>query len=154
MIFWSRFLSVVFVIEKMNRTNKSTGILSVTSQLIVKANQFNIKRIYEESSEDDGYRVLVDRLWPRGVSKEEARLDEWLKVIAPSTELRKWFDHDSDKFDEFAERYKGELTQKEHEVDHLLDIARSHRITLLYAAKDEEHNHAKVLKEFLEGQLN
>jgi uncharacterized protein YeaO (DUF488 family) len=68
--------------------------------------QIQIKRIYEDYSEDDGYRVLVDRLWPRGVSKEEARLDEWCKEIAPSTELRKWFDHDPDKFEEFSNRYK------------------------------------------------
>lgn len=112
--------------------------------------QLQTKRIYEDPSREDGYRVLVDRLWPRGVSKEEARLDEWLKEIAPSTELRKWFDHDPNKFDEFSGRYKGELTQKEKVVDHLLKIAEEQHVTLLYAAKDEEHNHAKVLKEFLE----
>ncbi len=113
--------------------------------------RIRIKRIYEEYSEDDGYRVLVDRLWPRGVSKEEARLDEWLKEIAPSTELRKWFDHDPDRFDEFSDRYKGELTQKKEVVDRLLNIAAEEQsVTLLYAAKDEENNHAKVLKEFLE----
>lgn len=113
-----------------------------------------IKRIYEEYSEDDGYRVLVDRLWPRGVSKEEARLDEWLKEIAPSTGLRKWFDHDPDKFDEFSARYKGELTRKEEVADHLLTIAEKQNVTLLYAAKDEEHNHAKVLKDFLEATIS
>ncbi|PAU93330.1 hypothetical protein CK503_12555 [Aliifodinibius salipaludis] len=114
--------------------------------------QFYIKRIYEECAEDDGYRVLVDRLWPRGVSKKEAWLDEWLKEIAPSTELRKWFDHDPDKFDEFSDRYKSELTQKEEVVEHLLKIAEEQKITLLYAAKDEGHNHAQVLKEFLENK--
>ncbi|WP_440999273.1 DUF488 domain-containing protein [Fodinibius sp. SL11] len=86
--------------------------------------QFYIKRIYEECAEDDGYRVLVDRLWPRGVSKKEAWLDDWLKEIAPSTELRKWFDHDHDKFKEFQNRYKEELTQKEKVVDHLLNVAK------------------------------
>ncbi|GAA5521401.1 DUF488 domain-containing protein [Aliifodinibius salicampi] len=112
-----------------------------------------IKRIYEEYSEDDGYRVLVDRLWPRGVSKEEAGLDEWCKEIAPTTELRKWFNHDPGKFEEFANRYKGELIQKEEEVNHLIDKTEKQHVTLLYAAKDEDHNHALVLKEFLNEQL-
>lgn len=108
-----------------------------------------LKRIYEDPVEDDGYRVLVDRLWPRGVSKKAARLDEWLKDIAPSTELRKWFDHDSDKFEEFSKRYQGELTQKEEVVNQLLEKAKNQQVTLLYAAKDEQLNHAVVLKEFL-----
>lgn len=112
--------------------------------------RFQIKRIYEKPSEDDGCRILVDRLWPRGVSREEARLDEWLKDIAPSTELRKWFDHDPDKFDEFSDRYKGELARKEAAIDRLLTAAEEQRVTLLYAARDEAHNHAIVLKEFLE----
>lgn len=111
---------------------------------------FQIKRIYEEPSDGDGYRVLVDRLWPRGVSKERAQLDQWCKEIAPSTELRKWFDHDAHKFDEFDKRYKGELTDKEEIVNHLLEIASNQPVTLLYAAKDEEHNHALVLKELLD----
>ncbi len=111
---------------------------------------FKAKRIYEKYSEDDGYRVLVDRLWPRGVSKEDAQLDEWLKEIAPSTDLRKWFDHDPDKFEAFSKRYKGELTDREEVVDHLLAKGREQQVTLLYAAKDKEHNHVKVLKEFLE----
>lgn len=84
------------------------------------------------------------------MSKKEARLDEWLKEIAPSNGLRKWFDHDPDKFGEFSDRYKGELTQKEEVIDHLLKIAEEQKVTLLYAAKDEENNHAIVLKEFLE----
>lgn len=112
--------------------------------------QLQIKRIYEDPSQADGYRVLVDRLWPRGVSKEDAQLDEWLKEIAPSTKLRKWFDHDPDKFDEFSDRYKGELSRKEEVVDRLLNIAEEQRVTLLYAARDETHNHATVLKEFLD----
>lgn len=111
---------------------------------------FKVKRIYEEPSDNDGYRVLVDRLWPRGVSKEEARLDEWLKEIAPSTELRKWFAHDPDKFDEFANRYKGELIQKEEVIDHLFEIEKEQNVTLIYAARDEINNHAIVLKDFLE----
>lgn len=118
------------------------------------AASFQIKRIYETPSDEDGYRVLVDRLWPRGVSKEQAQLDEWLKEIAPSTELRKWFDHDANKFDEFAERYKGELADREEAVNHLLEIAAKQQVTLLYAAKDENHNHALVLKNFLKNRAN
>jgi len=121
--------------------------------LIVEPNQFKTKRIYEDPSDDDGYRVLVDRLWPRGVSKEEAQLDEWLKDIAPSTELRKWFDHDPDKFGEFAKRYKGELTNRAEAVDHLLETAGKQQVTLLYAAKDDIHNHVKVLNDFLDDHI-
>lgn len=121
--------------------------------MIVEPNQFKTKRIYEDPSDDDGYWVLVDRLWPRGVSKEEAQLDEWLKDIAPSTELRKWFDHDPDKFGEFAKRYKGELTNRAEAVDHLLETAGKQQVTLLYAAKDDIHNHVKVLNDFLDDHI-
>ncbi|TYP94823.1 Uncharacterized conserved protein YeaO, DUF488 family [Fodinibius salinus] len=116
-------------------------------------NQLKTKRIYEDYSKDDGFRLLVDRLWPRGVSKEEARLDKWIKDIAPSTELRKWFDHDPDKFDEFSKRYKGELTNRDKTVNYLLEKAEQKKITLLYAARDKDYNHANVLKEFLEKKL-
>lgn len=136
-----------------NEQNKYVWYLKITLLLIVKPSQFKTKRIYEDPSKDDGYRVLVDRLWPRGVSKEEARLDEWLKEIAPSTDLRKWFDHDPDKFDEFANRYKGELTQKEEVIESSLKKAEEQTVTLLYAAKDEKHNHALVLKDFLEEHI-
>jgi len=111
-----------------------------------------IKRIYEEPADDDGCRVLVDKLWPRGVSKEDAHLDEWNKDVAPSTELRKCFDHDPDKFEGFSQRYKGELTDKEEELRSLLEQT-GEKLTLLYAAKDENHNHAIVLKEFLENHF-
>lgn len=113
---------------------------------------FQKKRIYEEPYEEDGYRVLVDRLWPRGVSKEQAQLDEWLKEIAPSPELREWFNHDPDRFDEFRQRYENELREKDEPVKHLIEQANQQTVTLLYAAKDETHNHAVVLKEFLEDQ--
>ena len=122
--------------------------------MIVKPNQFKTKRIYEDPSKDDGYRVVVDRLWPRGVSKEDAQLDKWLKEIAPSIALRKWFDHDPDKFEEFDERYKVELTNKEEAVSHLLEMVEKQQVTLLYAAKDDIHNHVKVLKDFLDKQVN
>jgi len=114
-----------------------------------KESAFRVKRIYEDASDDDGYRVLVDRLWPRGVSKERAHLDEWMKGIAPSTELRKWFNHDKEKFDEFKTRYFEELEKKEEPVNALLEKGKSGLVTLLYAAKDQEHNHALVLKEYL-----
>ncbi len=114
-----------------------------------------IKRIYEAPSSGDGFRVLVDRLWPRGVSKEEARLDEWLKEIAPSSELRRWFDHDPEKFDEFRKRYEAELAEKEEAVELLESAAEEDgTLTLLYAAKDETHNHAVVLRDFLRRRTN
>lgn len=109
-----------------------------------------IKRIYEEPSEDDGYRVLVDRLWPRGVSKEDAKLDEWMKEVAPSTELRKWYDHDTDKFEAFRQRYHAELNEREEVLNRLLKIAGQQKVTLLYAARDEQHNQAVVLRAYLE----
>lgn len=114
---------------------------------------FKTKRIYEAPADDDGYRVLVDRLWPRGISKEDAQLDEWLKKVAPSSELRKWFDHDPGKFEEFRNRYKVELIDREEPVNKLLEIAGDQPVTLLYAAKDKTHNHAVVLRQFLENRI-
>ena len=110
------------------------------------------KRIYEDPANNDGYRVLVDRLWPRGVSKEKAKLDEWMKEIAPTDELRKWFDHDPDKFDEFKKRYKKELEDKSDLIEQLVEKSEEKKVTLLYGAKDEQNNQAVVLKELLEGQ--
>ncbi|MEZ6190217.1 MAG: DUF488 family protein [Phycisphaerales bacterium] len=96
-----------------------------------------IKRVYDEPSEQDGTRVLVDRLWPRGLAKDDAALDIWAKDLAPSTELRKWFDHDPDRFKQFAERYRRELSENRSAVDAFLgQIDRRKRLTLLYAAKD------------------
>lgn len=108
------------------------------------------KRIYEDPDPADGYRVLVDRLWPRGVSKEEAELDEWCKEVAPSDELRKWFDHDPDRWEEFRERYRNELNERRSECRQLIDRCDGNRLSLLYAAKDTEHNHARVLRDELE----
>ena len=112
----------------------------------------NIKRVYDDKSQDDGYRVFIDRLWPRGVKKEDAHFDEWLKDLAPSTELRKWFDHDPDRFDEFRKRYKKELQEHKDDLDKLRKRAKAEKITLLYAAKDREMNNAVVVKEILEGE--
>ena len=110
----------------------------------------NIKRVYDDKSDDDGYRVFIDRLWPRGVKKEDAHFEEWLKDLAPTTELRKWFDHDPERFDEFRKRYKKELQDHKEELEKLRNKANSEKITLLYAAKDEEMNNAVVMKEVLE----
>ena len=104
-----------------------------------------IKRIYDQPQSEDGYRVLVDRLWPRGISKEEAALDEWLKDIGPSNELRKWFGHIPERFPEFEQKYLDELKEKSTLTDHLKTIAQQKTITLLYSAKDQQHNQAVVL---------
>ncbi len=112
-----------------------------------------LKRIYEDASSDDGYRVLVDRLWPRGISKERAALDEWLKEIAPSTALRKWFGHKPERYAEFKQRYKAELDDKKDSLDHLCDIADKEKLTLLFGAKNETQNQAVVLKEVLEATV-
>ncbi len=111
--------------------------------------EIQIKRIYDEPTEGDGYRVLVDRLWPRGISKKDARLDEWAKEIAPSPELRKWFDHKEERFQEFERRYREELTAKAEELHRLKALAKRESVTLLYGAKDPAINNAVVLKELL-----
>ena len=106
-----------------------------------------IKRVYEKPEKDDGIRILVDRLWPRGLTKEKAGIDLWLKDIAPSTELRKWFGHDPVKWKEFRKRYSNELKKNEEQVSLLKDKMKKGTVTLVYGAKDEEHNEALVLKE-------
>lgn len=112
-----------------------------------------IKRAYDEVEEDDGYRILIDRLWPRGISKEKLQLDEWHKEIAPSTELRKWFHQNSGNFDEFRKRYRQELKNSEEEVNKLVSKAHNSLITLIYASKDRNQNHALILKEYIENEL-
>ncbi|MDH7786217.1 uncharacterized protein YeaO (DUF488 family) [Ochrobactrum sp. 19YEA23] len=109
-----------------------------------------LKRIYEAPSSDDGYRVLVDRVWPRGMTKEKAAIDLWAKDIAPSTELRKWFNHDSAKWGEFQKRYLAELQDRLPDLKALVAKAGDVPLTLLYGAKDEEHNQAVVLHEFMQ----
>lgn len=108
-----------------------------------------LKRAYEPPSEMDGYRVLIDRLWPRGVKKEDLALDAWLKEIAPSTELRKWFAHDPEKWQEFCTRYVSELQQKEDAIATLREKSQSGTLTLVFSAKDIQHNDAVVLKQYL-----
>jgi uncharacterized protein YeaO (DUF488 family) len=108
------------------------------------------KRIYALPSESDGYRVLVDRLWPRGVSRARASINLWLRDVAPSTELRKWYGHDVERWPAFAERYRDELAGRTELLDALGDIERRHgTVTLLFAARDELHNEAEVLAEVL-----
>jgi len=108
-----------------------------------------LKRAYEPPERLDGYRVLIDRLWPRGVSKQEAQLDEWARELAPSSELRRWFGHDPAKFDEFRRRYREELAAQEETLRELRRRARAGTLTLVYGARDSEHNDAVVLAEVL-----
>jgi uncharacterized protein YeaO (DUF488 family) len=107
------------------------------------------KRAYEPADESDGYRVLIDRLWPRGVSRERAELDEWIKELAPSGELRQWFGHDPARFDEFRRRYADELRSQRPLLTALRRRARLGTLTLVYSARDTEHNDAVVLAEVL-----
>lgn len=109
-----------------------------------------LKRAYEPAHKKDGQRILIDRLWPRGIKKEEAALDLWLKDAAPSTALRKWFSHDPRKWVEFQRRYRAELDGNREAVRPLLDAAKKGPVTLVYGARDEEHNGAIVLKAWLE----
>lgn len=111
-----------------------------------------LKRVYDSAADSDGARVLVDRVWPRGVSKDKAALDEWLKSVAPSSDLRKWFGHDPDKWDEFCRRYRQELADDEHAegMERLRSLHDAGRVTLVFAAKDETYNQAVVLKDVLE----
>jgi uncharacterized protein YeaO (DUF488 family) len=113
-----------------------------------------LKRIYDDPSGSDGFRVLVDRLWPRGVEKERAELDMWFKDIAPSPELRKWYGHDAGKWNEFKRRYFEELRESGDKIGGLLEKAKNGTVTLLYAARDEEHNNAVVLKEFMKMKMD
>jgi uncharacterized protein YeaO (DUF488 family) len=115
--------------------------------------KIKIKRIYEEPAKDDGMRILVDRLWPRGLTKQRADIDLWLKDIAPSTELRKWFGHDPEKWKEFRKRYNEELKKNTEQIEILEKQLKKGTVTLLYGAKDEEHNEALVLKESLPANL-
>jgi uncharacterized protein YeaO (DUF488 family) len=109
----------------------------------------NLKRAYEPPAQADGIRILVDRLWPRGVRKSDARIDRWLKDIAPSAELRRWFGHDPARWDEFRRRYRFELSAHTDLLNELRAIAREGQLTLIYAARDEEHNDAVVLRDLL-----
>lgn len=110
--------------------------------------KIQIKRVYEKPDPKDGFRILVDRLWPRGLTKEKAAVDLWLKDVAPSTELRKWFGHDPEKWKEFQKKYLKELKENKEAVDTLKEHLKKGTVTLLYAAKDEAHNEAEMLKDY------
>ena len=115
--------------------------------------QVGIKRVYEQAADEDGIRILVDRLWPRGVSKERAALSGWLKDVAPSPDLRRWWHHDPDRFEDFACRYRTELDDNPA-LEDLLSIVREHdRTTLVYAAKDPAVNHALILRDYIRQAL-
>jgi uncharacterized protein YeaO (DUF488 family) len=113
----------------------------------------SLKRVYEPAARDDGTRILVDRLWPRGVSTEKAHVDLWLRDIAPSDDLRKWFGHDADKWPQFRKWYRGEISRRPDLLEPIKDALARGDVTLLYAAKDEAHNNAVVLKDRLERGL-
>ncbi|MBV8106715.1 MAG: DUF488 domain-containing protein [Hyphomicrobiales bacterium] len=116
------------------------------------APDIRVKRLYDPPDRNDGARVLVDRLWPRGSRKETTKLTLWPKDIAPSAELRQWFGHDPARFAEFSRRYRAELTASKDAVSRLEDLMKTGRVTLLYAAHDENHNHARVLADYLKGR--
>ncbi len=114
--------------------------------------EIRVKRIYEPPEAADGYRLLVDRLWPRGVSRESASLDAWMKEIAPSSELRRWFGHDASRWWEFKQRYAVELGARQDLVAEILSLARNRPVTLIYSAQDSDHNQALALAEYLAGK--
>ena len=112
------------------------------------------KRVYDKQEKDDGFRILVDRIWPRGLKKNDIKIDLWQKDIAPSTSLRKWFNHDQRKWNEFKSRYYEELNDKQEIVKLLLEKAEQETLTLLYSSKEEKYNNAIALKEFLQSKYN
>lgn len=108
-----------------------------------------IKRVYEPAEKSDGYRILIDRLWPRGLTKEKAHVDKWMKEVAPSTELRKWFQHDPKKWTQFCTKYRAELKDSEAFDEFMKEIHQHRSVTLVFGAKDEEHNDAVALLEVI-----
>lgn len=116
---------------------------------MVAATRLRIKRIYEPASPNDGARVLIDRVWPRGISKDAADLSSWLKDVAPSTKLRKWFGHAPVRWTEFRRRYHRELDANGAAIENLRNLLRKRRVTLLYGARDEKHNHAVALADYI-----
>ena len=117
--------------------------------MTARAETVKLQRVYAAKVDADGARLLVDLIWPRGLSKERAALAAWLKDVAPSTELRHWFSHDPDRWEEFRRRYTAELEHKEEELKPVTDFVRKGTVTLLYATSDDEHNNAVVLRDFL-----
>jgi uncharacterized protein YeaO (DUF488 family) len=130
-------------VTNVARPSPNGGVVAMHEEQIP---MIKVKRVHEQSTRTDGLRVLVDRLWPRGVSKERAAVDLWLKDLAPSTELRKWFNHDPAKWKQFQSRYRKELREKNRSLQLLKTESKKRSITLLFAARDQEHNQAVVLK--------
>ena len=127
-----------------------TKTISYNLLMTGKQNTIQIKRVYEKPTETDGRRILVDRLWPRGLSKEEAKIDLWLKEIAPSSELRRWYQHDPKKWIKFKNRYTSELKSNPNEVDKIIEEVNAGSVTFLYSSKEQQLNNAIVLKEYIE----
>ncbi len=115
----------------------------------IRHKNIKLKRAYDRPSSNDGVRILVDRLWPRGIKKVHAAIDYWMKEIAPSTELRHWFGHDPSRWEEFRRRYVQEIKQHPKEIDQLRSLAKHDVITFIYAARDQDHNEAVVLRDFI-----
>ena len=118
----------------------------------IAGDHIKLKRAYDPPASDDGTRILIDRLWPRGIKKTDAAIDEWMKEIAPSTELRKWFGHDPSRWHEFQRRYRSEIRQHPEQLNRLRTLAQHGRVTLVFSAHDEAHNDAVVLKNVLLGR--
>jgi uncharacterized protein YeaO (DUF488 family) len=134
-------------------TTKSTSSVPRVERVEGVLAMIKVKRVYEKPSRSDGLRVLVDRLWPRGLTKERAAVKLWLKDLAPSTELRKWFGHDPAKWKQFQARYRKELREKNEPLNLLKQKCKERTVTLLYGARDEDHNEALVLKKVLQGRI-
>lgn len=130
----------------------ATDYAGIALEIHEERKMIQLKRVYEKPSRNDGMRILVDRLWPRGLTKERAAVKLWLKDVAPSTELRKWFDHDPEKWKEFQVRYRKELREKKDDLELLRQKSNEHTVTLVYGARDEEHNEVLILKKILEGR--
>lgn len=109
-----------------------------------------LKRVYDDYSQQDGKRILVDGVWPRGIKKEDLKHDDWRKNLAPSSDLRKWFNHDADKWDDFKKKYFKELEEQQEDLKEIKEASDGHNVTLLYAAKDEGHNQAVAIKEYID----
>lgn len=120
---------------------------------MTKKQNITIARVYGENTNKNGVHLLVDRLWPRGIAKKDLEYDDWIKEIAPSDDLREWYGHDVDKWNEFQKRYRAELEENQDAVERCLDWVKKKQVTLLYGAKDEDHNNAVVLRDYLEEKI-
>ena len=139
--------------ESRNRVRPSARPASAARRAAHRAHGIRVKRVYDPAEAGDGARFLVERLWPRGIRKDALKLDGWLKEIAPSDELRRWFHHDPSRWPEFRRRYTAELRARSEALEYLLEAARRGPITLLYAARDRQHNSAVVLRDYLRRKL-